>query len=172
MRAIMKIKLQIGDENLTLLVNHWKSKAGGEKDSEFWRDCQESLLSALFEKSLLQDEKIIACGDFNRDINEFLSSGKNIILKNPGHRKADKKFVTVKSPWFDENGTLMENGSYFFRKKFEKIDHFFLSENLNLINFELPKGPWCSEEGIPIKYEIYSGKGYSDHNPILCTVSL
>ena len=177
MRAIIKTKIKVNEENLTLIVNHWKSKAGNKQSSQLWRTWQESQLSTLFEEALSENEKIIACGDFNQDISEFINDEKSILLKkiqtvSENNFKKSLKAVKVFSPWLEENFNTNEKGSYFYKNKFEKIDHFFLSENINLINFELPEGPWCTEEGLPIKYEITSGKGYSDHLPISCTVQL
>ena len=166
MRPIIKIKIETdGDgEKLTLLVNHWKSKSGGEKSSENWRTYQEKLLASIISGSQSEKERFIACGDFNKNLNEFYIEGKNVLL--------GEKNIPVRSAWLDDNGTECENGSYFFKNRFEKIDHFFLSENVTLLQFEPLKGPWCTENGIPIRYEIFNGTGWSDHLPIFCKVKL
>ena len=45
MRPIMEVNLDVGGRNVILFVNHWKSKSGGEEESEIWRDWQETLLA-------------------------------------------------------------------------------------------------------------------------------
>lgn len=182
MRPIMKTTVQTGDESLTILVNHWKSKSGGAQESETWRNWQEALLSNLFEESLSQKEKVIACGDFNRDIEEFFRDGNDIILrkKNEIAFKSDSNAddfsrgdgVRLKNPWIKEDGNLVFPGSYYFRERFERIDHFFIPENICLLQFAPQLGEWASEEGIPKRYEIFSGQGFSDHLPVMCVIKI
>lgn len=196
MRPILKVKIQAAGEILTIFVNHWKSKSGGEEKTEIWRNFQEANLKRLFEESLLHNEKIIACGDFNRDINEFLcENGKvffraknfsetkeNYKLKGNRKRKSpcenktvfSKSDIFAISAWFLKNdtksGELINPGSYYYNGTFERIDHFFVSENLNIVEFAPFLGEWCTEEGIPFRYQIFSGEGYSDHLPIVLTI--
>lgn len=200
MRPILKVKIQAAEEILTIFVNHWKSKSGGEEKSEIWRNFQEANLKRLFEESLLQNEKIIACGDFNRDISEFLCEDGKVFFRtkdfsetqgNYKHKLNQKEKVlgeirngfaksevSAVSAWFLKNdtkigtksGELVNPGSYYYNGTFERIDHFFVSENLNIVEFASLIGEWCSDEGIPLRYQIFSGKGYSDHLPIVLTI--
>lgn len=75
MRPLLKVTVTKNDRELTLFVNHWKSKSGGEEKTEVWRDWQESLLV----KNILQigDCTAISCGDFNRDIYDFATADAN-----------------------------------------------------------------------------------------------
>lgn len=180
MRPILKAKIKTKNDELTIFVNHWKSKSGGEEKTEIWRNFQEANLHNLIEKSLMQNEKIIACGDFNRDISEFFCEEGKVFLRSRGTNIRSSKTDFVKSeiclisPWFLKNASenytkrdkLVNPGSYYFNGEFERIDHFFVSGNLNIVEFAPLLGEWCSDEGIPYKFQIYSGKGYSDHLPI------
>lgn len=73
----------------------------------------------------------------------------------------------VYSPWLDYGGGL---GSYNFRDKWEKIDHFFCCGNLALTDFSPQTGEWSYDDGRPKPFKIYSLKGWSDHLPIACRV--
>lgn len=166
MRPILKVKVKTKNDALTIFANHWKSKSGGAEKTEIWRNFQESNLQSLIGQSLMQNEKIIACGDFNRDISEFFCEGGRVFLRNHDFEKSE---ICLVSPWFlqsDGNSELVNPGSYYYNDEFERIDHFFVSENLNIAEFAPLSGEWCSDEGIPYKFQIYSGKGYSDHLPI------
>lgn len=190
MRPILKVKVKTKNDALTIFANHWKSKSGGAEKTEIWRNFQESNLQNLIKESMSQNEKIIACGDFNRDISEFFCEGgkvffrkqdfsntNNVHGKNACGTKTDfvKSEICLVSPWFlqsNGNSELVNPGSYHYNDEFERIDHFFVSDNLNIVDFAPLLGEWCSEEGIPYKFQIYSGKGYSDHLPIQLIIDI
>lgn len=72
MRPILQASVTVGKKTLVLLVNHWKSKSGGQEQTEKWRDWQESVLAGLFaELTESRQTAVLACGDFNRDISDF-----------------------------------------------------------------------------------------------------
>ncbi len=180
MRPLIKMNILFNGKNFCLFVNHWKSKSGGEEESEVWRNWQESVLA---EKFLQQTETpAVACGDFNRDILEFKrlsdsagadKNAQNIELRlfseNPA---AENSGAAVYSPWLNKSEELEEPGSYYFNENWERIDHFFTNDKIALKNFEvLTEGEWCGENLIPKAYKIYTGEGFSDHLPIKCSVS-
>ena len=72
---------------------------------------------------------------------------------------------------YRDKETGAENGgTYFFRGKWEKIDHFFSVENI-LTDFRIEKDEdLLTDEKVPARYEIFTGKGYSDHLPISCSI--
>ncbi len=176
MRPIIRVILDINGTPLTLLVNHWKSKSGGEEKSEIWRDWQESNLSELFNEARAENQNVIACGDFNRDIKEFLKTGgeANFCLRKlhpePGGSYRQVENTPVINPWYNEKDQLLEPGSYYFNESFERIDSFFVSPAVKILDFSPLKGAWSTDEGVPVKFQIYSGQGYSDHLPVQCTI--
>ncbi|WP_191014050.1 endonuclease/exonuclease/phosphatase family protein [Treponema zioleckii] len=168
MRPIIQADFLIDGKPLTVFVNHWKSKSGGEAESEVWRDYQEKQLSRLIRSSQKSDYAVIACGDFNRDISEFaFRQGEKLNISLKGEEE-----TFVHSPWFNQTGELIEPGSYWFRDEWERIDNFFAAENATITYFA-PQigGAWADAEGHPQSYKLYNGSGYSDHLPIKCTVA-
>lgn len=176
LRPIIELSLicKNGSE-LILLVNHWKSKASGEEESEVWRNWQESVLTDLFYKN--QGKKILAAGDFNRNLNEFeIISNKEISLKKEANLNlrdfAGNRKIEVYSPWINGTGTFVNPGSYYYDGNWERIDHFFSSVEVKMLDFyPLSDGPWCSKENSrPLSYKVYNSSGYSDHLPIQCII--
>lgn len=180
LRAIMEIKFEEEKNSsapLTLFVNHWKSKAGGDPQSEIWRLWQETVLSRLFTEQ--RGSPALAGGDFNKDIKEFVvdSSETKTADSKPNIYLQDflsSRKTAVFSPWFSENNSLIFPGSYYFRETWERIDHFFLSPEISMIDFTpMTDGAWSSQENlIPVRYKIHTGTGFSDHLPVRCTISL
>lgn len=163
MRPLIEVDL-LAPKRLKLFVNHWKSKAGGS-DSTVWRRWQESLLAQKILEAQAEDSQaaILCAGDFNQDINEFSLSDKSVELCSPfcGQK------VLVRSPWLDFQSPI---GSYNFRDKWERIDHFFCCGDLEMSDFAPQTGEWSYEDGRPKPFKIYSLNGWSDHLPIACRV--
>ena len=168
MRGIIKFTIFDGNKSLALFVNHWKSKSSGEESSEIWRKEQEKLLVRLMQEEKSKSKVMLACGDFNKDISEFaIVSGnekENVELKG-------KENLRVYSPWILENGTFLEPGSYWYKKEWERIDHFFIYGDGKIREFNAENsGEWADSEGHPARYQLWKGSGYSDHLPITCTM--
>ncbi len=173
MRPIMEVNLDVGGRNVILFVNHWKSKSGGEEESEIWRDWQETLLAGRLAEisSASASAPCIICGDFNRDIREFcVLEGGSRTEGNISLRGA--KPVKVYSPWLTESGSLSsETGSYYYKGSWERIDHIFSFGKARISAFSpRAESPWAKEDKTPFAYKIYSGEGYSDHLPVMASV--
>lgn len=166
MRPIIKVKICKNKKELTVFINHWKSKSGGEDESRIWRKYQEAQLANLMAQSEEKNEPVLACGDFNQDISEFshIQNAEKYNIELIGDKN-----IAVLSPWLLETD-FSQSGSYWFNSKWEKIDHFFL-RNMNLIEFKVEnEGPWADSNGRPVRYKIWSNSGYSDHLPISCII--
>ena len=180
MRPVIKVTLDADNNKICLLVNHWKSKSGGEEESEIWRNWQEAVLNSLFLENT--ELPVIACGDFNRDIKDFnilmpaentnLKNEVNLILKNKVNPLSSEE-SRLYTPWISGKNSFIAPGSYYFNSEWERIDHFICNEKININNFSvLTDAPWCDENDIPIPFKLYTGKGYSDHLPIKCFITI
>ena len=148
---------------LALFVAHWKSKSGGAKESEVWRNCQEAVLSGRIQSSLSDGYSVVACGDFNRELSEFVYSRSEGCVDLRGSFST----VSVKSPWF----FAAEEGSYFYDEAWSRIDHFFFTGGVECVSFTaMCDGDYVTSAGIPNSYDVWTGRGYSDHLPIVCGV--
>ncbi|MGN0739377.1 MAG: endonuclease/exonuclease/phosphatase family protein [Treponema sp.] len=178
MRPVMEVTAKVCGKNkserkITIFINHWKSKSGGQSQTEKWRLWQETVLSRLLNSRNKENDGriIIAAGDFNKDINDF-SYDKNQSLYFSEINSSENKKIPVFSPYNQKNqADAQDEGTYFFRGKWEKIDHFFAVENI-FTDFRIEKDDdLLTDEKIPARYEIFTGKGYSDHLPVSCTVN-
>ena len=145
-RPLMQVTLCIGNKELELIVNHWKSKSGGEEETEIWRDWQELALAGAVTE--ISDSPIVMCGDFNRSAEDFIltagSKKSNTILRG------EAGTVEVLSPWFKEDGKFaFETGSYYYNGEWERIDNILISQGVNIISFStVTDSPVADEDGI------------------------
>ena len=171
MRPLMEFSLD-GSGTKRIFVCHWKSKSGGKEETEIWRDYQQSLLQSVVKN---QDYNFVVCGDFNRDLKDFNIEDECLILNDDINFSSSTSLSTeenkikLKSCWIDFS--TEDEGSYFYQNEWEKIDHFFVSKGCIIKEFyTIKNGPNITEEGIPFRYNLWNGSGYSDHLPIVCTV--
>ena len=169
MRPLIEVDL-LAPKRLKIFVNHWKSKSGGG-DSCVWRRWQESLLAQKILEAQTDDSgaAILCAGDFNQDISEFslaqADSGQDSVPQVELRSPFCGQKVLARSPWLDCDSAL---GSYNFRDKWERIDHFFACGDLTLQDFAPQTGEWSYEDGRPKPFKIHSLNGWSDHLPIAC----
>ena len=175
-RPLMQVTVNVGSYEVELFVNHWKSKSGGEDETEIWRDWQELVLAeSAAEAASGPDQKVplIICGDFNRSAEDFIlqpahgKKGVNILLRGSAHN------LPVTSPWFRSDGKFAtETGSYFYSGDWERIDNIMIYGDLEIAAFTpVKEAPLADEEGRPLSYKIYTGEGYSDHLPLKCVLT-
>ena len=173
LRPLLELYAEKGGRPFVLFACHWKSKSGGAHKSELWRDLQEGLLARRIREtsSTYPAAPLIVCGDFNRALEEFgieedAAKGKAVRFAYDLQAEktgAQKKYAHLLSAWFIGGGP----GSYYFRETWEKIDHFFYNEFVFAPAFSvLDSGPHTQPSGIPFRYDLYKGTGYSDHLPL------
>ena len=182
-RYILEAEVTVEKKRLIILANHWKSKSGGEQETEIWRDWQESILGERVAQLLAQDTPaILICGDFNRNAADFvcnLSNQKgfqsemgNTILRYAHTGYAD--YIDVNSLWFTDSGEYTSSkGSYWFDDEWERIDNIMLCGAVKAVSFTPSAvSPWASAQGYPVAYKLYSGQGWSDHLPLVAKLML
>lgn len=199
-RSIMEAELECGGAPLTLFVNHWKSKSGGEELTEPARVRLSGLLAGrlreLFAGNPARD--VVVAGDLNESADEYEVTGglyqtalipagspvpesycaSSIFLAQvPAHGETPAEpppeRVTLYSPW--SLGTFP--GSYRFQGRWLTIDHTLLSRGLfddaglAFGSFEVVHEPYmCDREGYPRAWRAHDSEGVSDHFPLLLTL--
>lgn len=150
---------------LALFVCHWKSKSGDEAASAVWRNCQEALLASRMQKAVSEGAAVLACGDFNRGLSEFLWSYQEGYVE----MRSFSGIVTAASPWFASS----QPGSYYYQNAWNKLDHIFTAGGAAVRSFEADtSGGIVTSGGTPYGYSIQTGKGFSDHLPLICTFTV
>jgi len=191
-RNILEAKFKINNEDLYVLVNHWKSKAGPES----MRIVSAKKLRTRIHE-LGKNKNIIALGDFNSDYEEYQIfkrkrklnntdgiTGINHILGTIDYRQ-DAKHTQITSGelynlWYDIDEE--KRYSYIYRGKKEAMDNILISASLldkkgidykihSIHAFETPylfKGKsiyrWQTTRS---RLRRHKGKGYSDHLPVI-----
>jgi endonuclease/exonuclease/phosphatase family metal-dependent hydrolase len=94
--------------------------------------------------------------------------------KPPRTQFFDDSSAVFYSPWTHE----LDNGSYYYSKQWETIDHFLLSTQLFDGQgwdfqgaFVVDKEPFTTAKGLPSPYTPRTGAGLSDHLPIAVKLS-
>ena len=167
-RPVLQATLEVKGKTVTLFSCHWKSKSGGEAESEIWRDWQE--FSVANQISKISGPFILA-GDFNRSAEDFVTDFSGSENQNTIFRGFE--IIKIYNPFFLPDGTFStQSGTYYYKNFWERIDNFFCSSDVEISNFRPETGTWTDENCLPVSYSIYSNKGYSDHLPLVCTVNL
>jgi len=191
-RNILEAKFKINNQELYILVNHWKSKAGPES----MRIVSAKKIMKRVEE-LGEDKNIIVLGDFNSHYEEDILfkrkrkhndtdgiTGINNIL---GTKEHTRTAINTKLPqgefynlWYDTD--IEQRYSYIFRGNKEALDNILISPSLlreNRIHYKpntihsytkkyLFKGQsiyrWQMSRKKP---RVHRGKGYSDHLAVI-----
>ena len=191
-RNLLEAKFRINNEDLYLIVNHWKSKAGPESMRIF---SAKKLHKRVQELGL--NKNIIALGDFNSDYEEYKHFKRKRKLNNThgitginhtlGTINYTKKANQVKiqagdfyNLWYDTEKN--KRYSYIFRGKPEAMDSILITKSLlNHRGLEYKNGSiHCFEKPYLFyrkriyrwqvtrrKPYIHKGKGFSDHLPVI-----
>ena len=176
LRPLTEAVLNTGSKDnpqfLTVFAVHWKSKSGSS-DSAAVRAQQELQLIKKIQEHRERNPDIpfVVCGDFNQTLEEF-----NQLTNFP-------VCWDVSSYRTENEAGKQPNGSYYFKNSWEKIDHIFYESSANdykvpeiasdagqsyiepLLFFVLYEPPLI-EDGKPVRYNVLTGEGYSDHLPL------
>ena len=187
-RNILEAKFKIRNQDIYILVNHWKSKAGPES----MRIVSAKKLRNRI-KEIGHNKNIILLGDFNSDYEEYLKfkrkrkhndtggkTGINHVLhtKNQTTKASQVKYekYSFYNLWYDEDEK--QRYSYIYKGKKEALDNILISQSLieqkdiyykldSITSYKpmyLFKGKniyrWQTTWKKPRKHK---GKGYSDH---------
>ena len=197
-RNILEVKLKVGNEDLYIFVNHWKSKAGPESQRISYAKALKKRIHELG-----KDKNIIALGDFNSHYEEYKTfkrkrklndtdgiTGINHILGTINYQQDTSYTLKIQADemynlWYD---TLEENRfSYIYKGKKEALDNILISSALldhkgvdykhnSITSFIKPylyNGKtiyrWQMSKG---KIRKHKAKGYSDHLAVTAEFTL
>lgn len=176
LRPLIEAVLNTGSKDkprlLTIFAVHWKSKTGGYGSAAV-RAQQEDQLVRKIQEHREKNPHIpfIVCGDFNQPLEEFNQLHDFPVCWDISNYRTE-----------NEEGR-QPNGSYYFKNSWEKIDHIFYESGANdydssgtasntgtasiepTLFFVLYEPPLI-EDGKPVRYNVLTGEGYSDHLPL------
>jgi hypothetical protein len=157
-RPALELWLCPEDAPLALFVCHWKSKLGGDDNTEpLRRAAARIILRRIREiRSTHPDVPVVVMGDLNENHDEFYRRGGTTVsallpddpdalylvgadyagLPNRGDflalsgekPPALANFDSSMPAFYSPWGQELQNGSYYYRNEWETIDHFLLSE--------------------------------------------
>ncbi len=166
-RPTLEVRLKIADTETVVFALHWKSRleSGVEgMDATAIRQLQEQQLYSRVGE-LRQSEPgtlVLAAGDCNMNWEESQSS--------PFLTDCWPEYLARLSDGMEQG----PSGSYYYDGKWETIDRVFLSSDpggrtgyRNARFTVLSEAPLTGSSGLPARFELYSGAGYSDHLPLL-----
>lgn len=166
----------LGGDTLSVIVNHWPSRLGGQEQSSYLREAAASLSKHIADSlwAIRPNQGVIIMGDLNDDPQDkscAVALGAMKDLKkvshhgffNPWWKMLDKGIGTLayKGQWnlFDQiivSGTLLEQNT-------DRLRYWKCQVN----NFDFLKSDTGNRQGYPLR--TYSGgvflNGYSDHFP-------
>jgi len=194
LRALTELHFRENGAPFVLFNNHWKSRSGGSAATEEGR----LLAAALLTRRLKQLEEegirtVAVAGDLNGSREDYRPGGRQTaqipveelhaapwmtslyISEDSLDTFLETEKAVLFSPW--EQQTC--RGSYFYRNRWMKLDHFLLGagffdrdgwewEGMECLDLPL----MSDRDGRPLGWESWNQAGYSDHFPLLLTLTL
>jgi hypothetical protein len=173
-RDILLVTGFLEGEEINILVNHWPSRAGGEKKSSPFREAAGRLNRKIMDSiyKINPQSKIILMGDLNDSpINKSIKVGIGAKLK-----KSDVKQFGIYNPF--EQMAKEGNATIFYRDAGDIFDQIMVSETLikkEYSSFQYWKAGIYNKDfliqksgqykGYPIRHSA-NEVGYSDHFPV------
>jgi hypothetical protein len=183
-RPISEVWIEARGEEFVILVCHWKSRLGKPEVSRALRNDAAALIRRISEDIRAEREAegktavpILLAGDFNQTAAEFFADDFPfpVTRNREDFRQSRPDEPLFWTPW----DTELDGGSYYYKGKWESIDHFFLSGAF----FDgtawdyggikaLTGAPWTGTNGFPQSFNPRTGSGLSDHLPLVLTLNL
>lgn len=168
----------LGGDKVSIIVNHWPSRLGGESESSYMREAAAALTRSIADSLLREDPNagVIIMGDLNDD--PFNKSVKDVI----GAKKYEDE--VPKGGFFNPFWNFIDKGigTLGYQGNWNLFDQIMVSENLlgkdrSTLKFwraEVFNKPFITNQSGQYKgypKRTYSGgvfmNGYSDHFPTL-----
>lgn len=181
-RDILVVSGSFVGEPLTVLVNHWPSRRGGELASRPNRNAAAKIARHIADSITTANPKakVVIMGDFNDDpVNVCI---KDVLKTYSDIKEAseDKFFNPMEKPYKDGIGTLAWQDSWnlfdqtilnsqWLPKNYESWQYY----SVRIFNKPFLKSDFGNFKGYP--FRTYSGGsytgGYSDHFPVYITIA-
>jgi hypothetical protein len=181
-RDILVVSGSLFGENVSVLVNHWPSRRGGEMASRPNRNAAAAVAKRICDSIIHIDplNKVIVMGDLNDDpVNECV---KKVIgtYGDIAKRTPEKYFNPMEKPYNDGVGSLAWGDSWNLFDQIILNDPWIPGDfstwqyyHVRIFNKAFLKSDFGNFKGYP--FRTYSGGaytgGYSDHFPVFITVA-
>lgn len=158
-RGMIELVFPMGMKKMSVFVVHLKSQIGEGSSEE--REEEWNYIDTLLDATTSDYSMVI--GDFNEDTR---TSGLFPITGNIDYVSDELLYSAALDERFDSQGTYYYNGTW------ERLDDAFFSSGFFSGEFEaidvdvLDLEKLADGNGIPEKYDMKEGEGYSDHFPI------
>jgi len=197
LRSVLEVEILIGDESVIVLNNHWKSRIGGAEATEPVRIASAKIINRIISRNFMENPgRLVVCtGDLNESADEYERTGRSyqtalMPQTTPGAAAISSLRITglsenasddlgvLYNPWLADENDFVTEGSYVYRNKWATLDHTMVSEaafdgvGLEFLSFTPFVHPWMlNTSGEPVSWDTRSGEGYSDHLPLLLTLT-
>jgi endonuclease/exonuclease/phosphatase family metal-dependent hydrolase len=175
-RGILEVKIKVGNKSITVFGNHWPSQNNPST-------ARMEASKILIEKAKESDSNvIIATGDFNTLETEVPNAINNL----------NDEFIDVH---YQAQLRVFKNlwpGTHWYKRHWGSLDKMFVLKrfygatlkfrSFNILPYkyllglkeltDIDTGEVTTFKNIPQRFNIGSGKGYSDHLPIVFAVNL
>ena len=191
-REMVDAEIDVGRaaDIIRVIVCHWKSQSGGERETEPQRIQSAALLRTLFVASTSGELPTLIVGDLNEDVEEFRQHGGSyptalmphgtaatgagrslLVTSTPEAAGLRPDGVVLYSPWFASTA----KGSYYHAGRWERLDQVLVlpgsarGVRTSLSVVDSPE--LLTSDGRPARHDPRTGYGYSDHLPVVVQVS-
>ena len=183
-RSVMEVEFERGGEPFTVLVNHWPSRSGGERESRWKRERAANVVSAVVDSLSEADpiRDIVLIGDFNDE--PYDASIADILAAGPFDPRDDVRDGPPRLynlAW--EIAKADTFGTYLYRDSWDVLDQIIVSPQLldgkrltlkdqvqtiyapSFLRDDHPSQPMLPPRRTYIRRTLYIG-GTSDHFPV------
>ncbi len=186
------VDVTLASPDLRIISVHWKSQAGGEARTEPQRKLEAALVHDLLLHGTGDSQAVLLIGDMNADVDQYRRHGRSFptAIKRvedveeakaafgplrPGIRylggdaSIDAGALVFRSLW----DGVEAPGTYRFRGEWSRLDQAYLSAPERISGtLEVGAHPALTAgDGAPFGFSPRTGAGYSDHYPILVTIT-
>lgn len=176
-RGILEVEFRVGKKAVTVFGNHWPSQGNVDETRMIAAQTLEEKVMAS------RSDLVIATGDFNTSFDDELNGLNTYIL--PIMEDIEVKARKLKK--------VMADGTHWFRGHWQSLDKIFVkkqkrpSYKIDYQRFDIifhkymsSKYEWIDRftgevtvyQNVPTRFDPKSGKGYSDHLPVVVSFSL